>query len=342
MKKHLIWAAASAALLASCAKEETQTFTPAATDLPQASITFVAEENADFTRAFFDNTTTTEAWEQSLSSLTVFCFEEGALVMRRNFTSAELSSRRSTFALPRSTAGKSIEFYALANAAVDENITTKTALLALTEETPGSYNGTFANVSSKALRSGGFLMSGTATKSIGAAGTTTEVAITLRRDVAKVAVQASLSPAFADKYPGTVRITSVKLSRSAMQTPYFGGTPKTGAMTFTHTQTPGETSGRFNALFYCFENAALASGSRVLLTLDGVYDRDGKTSTTTDQVPISYEVELSGTAGNGQLARNGYYRVAIGLTGLTGQDVTASITVAPWETPVTQNINIGI
>lgn len=231
MKKHLIWAAASAALLASCAKEETQTFTPAATDLPQASITFVAEENADFTRAFFDNTTTTEAWEQSLSSLTVFCFEEGALVMRRNFTSAELSSRRSTFALPRSTAGKSIEFYALANAAVDENITTKTALLALTEETPGSYNGTFANVSSKALRSGGFLMSGTATKSIGAAGTTTEVAITLRRDVAKVAVQASLSPAFADKYPGTVRITSVKLSRSAMQTPYFGGTPKTGAMT---------------------------------------------------------------------------------------------------------------
>ena len=152
MKKHLIWAAASAALLASCAKEETQTFTPAATDLPQASITFVAEENADFTRAFFDNTTTTEAWEQSLSSLTVFCFEEGALVMRRNFTSAELSSRRSTFALPRSTAGKSIEFYALANAAVDENITTKTALLALTEETPGSYNGTFANVSSKALR----------------------------------------------------------------------------------------------------------------------------------------------------------------------------------------------
>ena len=133
MKKHLIWAAASAALLASCAKEEAQTFTPAATDLPQASITFVAEENADFTRAFFDNTTTTEAWEQSLSSLTVFCFEEGALVVRRNFTSAELSSRRSTFALPRSTAGKSIEFYALANAAVDENITTKTALLALTE-----------------------------------------------------------------------------------------------------------------------------------------------------------------------------------------------------------------
>ena len=156
-------------------------------------------------------------------------------------------------------------------------------------------------------------MSGTATKSIGAAGTTTEVAITLRRDVAKVAVQASLSPAFADKYPGTVRITSVKLSRSAMQTPYFGGTPKTGAMTFTHTQTPGETSGRFNALFYCFENAALASGSRVLLTLDGVYDRDGKTSTTPTRSPISYKIELSGTAGNGQLARNGYYRVAIGL-----------------------------
>ena len=119
------------------------------------------------------------------------------------------------------------------------------------------------------------------------------MAITLRRDVAKVAVQASLSPAFADKYPGTVRITSVKLSRSAMQTPYFGGTPKTGAMTFTHTQTPGETMRSIQrSVLTCFENAALASGSRVLLTLDGVYDRDGKTSTTSDQVPISYEVEL--------------------------------------------------
>ena len=30
------------------------------------------------------------------------------------------------------------------------------------------------------------------------------------------------------------------------------------------------------------------------------------------------------------------------ITFMTGQDVTASITVAPWETPVTQNINIGI
>ena len=56
---------------------------------------------------------------------------------------------------------------------------------------------------------------------------------------------------------------------------------------------------------------------------------------------VSGVATLAG-AGNGQLARNGYYRVAIGLTGLTGQDVTASITVAPWETPVTQNINIGI
>ena len=39
--------------------------------------------------------------------------------------------------------------------------------------------------------------------------------------------------------------------------------------------------------------------------------------------------------------RNGYYRVAVGIAGLAGQDVVADITVANWETPTTQNINLG-
>ena len=112
-------------------------------------------------------------------------------------------------------------------------------------------------------------------------------------------------------------------------------------MTYTHTQTPQEVSGKYNNLLYIFENGTLSAGSRVLLTLEATYDKDGDFSTTGDQTPITYEVELKGTSDNGTILRNGYYRVAVSLAGLTGQDVSATITVADWETPVTQTINLG-
>lgn len=41
------------------------------------------------------------------------------------------------------------------------------------------------------------------------------------------------------------------------------------------------------------------------------------------------------------ILRNDYYRVAVSLAGLTGQDVNATITVADWKTPTTQTIGIG-
>lgn len=237
-------------------------------------------------------------------------------------------------------AGKSVEFYAIANTTVGD-IADKAALLALKETSAAVYNGTFAEVSAAAKRSGGFLMSGTATKTIAAVGQATDVAITLKRDVAKIAVQSSLSDDFASKYPGKIKVNSAKISRAASQTPYFGGTIASGAMTFTHTQTPKEDAGKYNSLFYLFENGTLAAGSRVLLTLEAIYDKDGNFSTTGDQTPVTYEVELKGTSDNGTILRNGYYRVAVSLAGLTGQDVSATITVADWETPVTQTIDLG-
>ena len=233
------------------------------------------------------------------------------MIVRRNFTPAEVSAKKATFALPKSVAGKSVEFYAIANTTVGD-IADKAALLALKETSAALYNGTFAEVSAAAKRSGGFLMSGTATKTVAAAGQATDVAITLKRDVAKIAIQSSLSADFAS-----------------------------GAMTFTHTQTPKEDAGKYNSLFYLFENGTLAAGSRVLLTLEAIYDKDGDFSTTGDQTPVTYEVELKGTSDNGTILRNGYYRVAVSLAGLTGQDVSATITVADWETPVTQTIDLG-
>ena len=203
-----------------------------------------------------------------------------------------------------------------------------------------AYNGTFAEVSTAAKRSGGFVMSGSATKTVGAVNSTTNVGITLKRTVAKIALQTSIDPSFADKYSGTLTINSVKLSKAASQSSVVAGTPTPGAMSYTHTQTLAAASGKYNALFYCFENGSLTAGNRVLLEINATYDQDGNGSTTDDRSEVTYSVELTGKAA-GEILRNGYYRIAANITGLVGQDCVVSVSVADWETPVTQSVELG-
>ena len=103
---------------------------------------------------------------------------------------------------------------------------------------------------------------------------------------------------------------------------------------------PAAASGKYNNLFYIFENGALAEASRVALEITATYDADGNASTTADRMEVVYTVPLTGKAG-GEIARNGYYRVAANITGLVGQDCQVSVSVAEWETPVTQSVDLG-
>lgn len=334
-------AALAAALLASCNKE-TEMINPAPEARPDgASVTITLSSGDDAqTRAFFDATATAEAWEKSLSSLSVFTFSaSGDLLLRRDFTASELASKSATFSLPKSAAGTECSFYAIANYDAS-SAKTKSALTALVEKSAGEYNGTFADVSTKVLRSGGFVMSGSTTKTVGAVNTSTQVGISLKRTVAKVALQTTIAPEFSEKYPGSITINSVKLSRAASQSLVVAGEPSTGAMTYTHTQTPGTVSSKYNSLFYLYETGTLNAGSRVLLEINATYDSDGSSSTSDDRSEVTYSVELTGKAA-GQILRNGYYRVAANITGLVGQDCQVSVTVADWETPVTQSVDLG-
>ena len=330
MKKLFLAAGAALALLASCNKE-TEMINPAPEARPDgASVTITLSSGDDTqTRAFFDATATAEAWEKTLSSLSVFTFN----------TSGDLLLRRDSFSLPKSAAGTECSFYAVANYDAS-SAKTRSALTALVEQSAGDYNGTFADVSTKALRSGGFVMSGSTTKTVGAVNTSTQVGISLKRTVAKVALQTSIDPEFSEKYPGSITITSVKLSRAASQSLVVAGEPSTGAMTYTHTQTPGTASSKYNSLFYVYETGTLNAGSRVLLEINATYDSDGSSSTSDDRSEVTYSVELTGKAA-GQILRNGYYRVAANITGLVGQDCQVSVTVADWETPVTQSVDLG-
>lgn len=132
-------------------------------------------------------------------------------------------------------------------------------------------------------------------------------------------MQTSATAEFSQRYQGKIRINTAVLSKAASRSTLIAQqVPNTGPMTFTHTQAASETSGKFDNLFYGFENGNLASGSRVLLTLKGTYDRDGNFATESDQAEVTYEIELSG-GGSGQILRNGYYRIQVGLDGLTGK-----------------------
>ena len=275
-----------------------------------------------------------------MSSLSIFVFDNADnLIIRRDFTSTELASKSVTFALPKSTAGTECSFYAVANYDAS-SAKTRAALTALVENSVAAYNGTFAEVSTAAKRSGGFVMSGSTTKTVGAVNTTTNIGITLKRTVAKVALQTTIDPSFSQKYGGSLTVNSVKLSKAASQSLVVAGTPTPGAMSYTHTQTPATASGKYNALFYCFENGSLTAGNRVLLEINATYDLDGNASTTDDRSEVTYSVELTGKAA-GEILRNGYYRIAANITGLVGQDCVVSVTVADWETPVTQNVDLG-
>ncbi len=193
--KQILFAAATvaAALFASCDNDhEPIVPTPAGGDGSQIAITLT---DAADTRAFFD--ASAEAWEKTLSTLSIFAFDEaGALIVRRDFTSSELAAKAATFSLPKSAAGTSCSFYAVANFDAS-SAKTEAALTALVEHAAAAYNGTFAEVSTTAKRSGGFVMSGLKTQTVGAVNSTTNVGIALKRTVAKVALQTSVDASFA-------------------------------------------------------------------------------------------------------------------------------------------------
>lgn len=337
--KKMLFAALAAFSLIACNKEDSTTLTP--NDGPGAVVNLIFTDTPPTSRAFFDNNVQAEAWEKSLSSLTVYAFDAaGNIITQRAFTSDELTAKAATFALPHAAAGTTCDFCAVANLSLS-GVTNKATLLAKLETAAADYNGAFAEVSTKAMRNGGFVMAAMLSRQIAAEGSATNVALTLKRTVSKIAVQTAIDAAFAGKYTGTLTLTNVQIKRAASQTPVIApAAPKTTAMTYTHTQVPGTTSGKYNSLFYVFENGSLTEDNRVMVEITATYDADGNSSTTADRSEIVYTIPLTGTA-SGAIERNGYYRVAANIKGLAGSEVGLNVTVADWEVPATQNVDLG-
>lgn len=310
------------------------------------------ESVADGTRAFGSGTT--ESWEKSISSAVLIVYNtSGTQILRRVLTAAEVNGSTTTpikFVLPGVSAETTCDFYVIINRTVADNITTKTGLLAELESDVASYNSTYANVTTKAMRTGGFVMTGTANAKIVSG--TTAVAITVKRVVAKVEIQTTMTDSFRSKYGnGCVELKKITLSKGAEKSYLIDQTTSkyaTVSSSFTSAQDAycdktgaSKTNAyKYNNLFYINEKAAAAAGSRIKVVLDAVYDADGNLSTTTDQLAVTYETELTGTTG-GKIVRNGSYKINAKLDGLTGQDVTLAVTIANWDALSTQDVNLG-
>lgn len=307
---------------------------------------------ADETRAFGSGTT--ETWEKSISSAILIVYNtSGTQILRRVLTATEVNNSASSpirFVLPGVNVDTTCDFFIIINRTVADNIITKTGLLAELESDVASYNSTYANVTTKAMRTGGFVMTGSASAKIAVG--TTAVSLTVKRVVAKVEIQTIMTDAFRSKYGnGCVEIKKITISRGAEKSYLIDQTSSKYATvnsSFTSAQDAycdktgaSKTNAyKYNNLFYINEKAAAEAGSRVKLDIEAIYDADGNLSTTDDQLPISYETELTG-ATSGKIVRNGSYKVNAKLDGLTGQDVTLAITVANWEALVTQDVNLG-
>lgn len=307
---------------------------------------------ADETRAFGSGTT--ETWEKSISSAILIVYNtSGTQILRRVLTATEVNNSASSpirFVLPGVNVDTTCDFFVIINRTVADNIITKTGLLAELESDVASYNSTYANVTTKAMRTGGFVMTGSASAKIAVG--TTAVSLTVKRVVAKVEIQTIMTDAFRSKYGnGCVEIKKITISRGAEKSYLIDQTSSKYATvnsSFTSAQDAycdktgaSKTNAyKYNNLFYINEKAAAEAGSRVKLDIEAIYDADGNLSTTDDQLPISYETELTG-ATSGKIVRNGSYKVNAKLDDLTGQDVTLAITVANWEALVTQDVNLG-
>lgn len=341
MKKTILsLAVITATIFASCSKDSDVATgslpTPDSVETSGGSVVSLTLNNEAATRADSD-TVLAEEWESALSSLTIFAFDKNDnMLVRRSLVGTELTSKSVSFTLPKSTAGTDCTFYAIANYDAS-SVTSKIGLISMMESTPASYNGTYESVTKGAVRDGGFVMSDSTTKTIEAEGDATKVAITIKRTVAKVALNLSVSDLFTVTYPtATLTFNSTTISKVSATAPVldlFSSSPAT----YSHTQSDGGA----NALFYIFGNNDRESGERVLLEISTTFDADGKSSTTADQSEVIYSIELEGD-GAGAISRNGFYKVVATINGLVGQDCEVTVSVVDWATPTTQNVTLGM
>ncbi len=284
------------------------------------------------TKGFFDNLATSESFEMGLNNGILFILRDDNVYFKKNISKAELDAKSFTILVPNVGNTDNLQLYIVVNNTDAQNAKSKTELLALMEDEQNSYNGTFTEVTTKAMRGQGFSMSGKTNVSI-TANKTTSANIELTRAVSKVHIKAQATELFASRYKGLLTVESAELLNLSNQTPVVA--EGAGAITTTSTisQAPSLLGSIFQNAFYAYSSTAILT-----LRINAIYDEDKNPATIYDRVPIVYNIDYPGE----NLKRNGYYRINININGFVAdKDVQTSITVKDWETPVSLETGIG-
>ena len=98
--KKILFAAFAALSMIACNKDDATTVIPDIDNTLNGAIVAMRFTDETPTRAFFAEAAAAEAWEKSLSSLSVYVFNaKGDLITLRDFTASELTARTATFVL---------------------------------------------------------------------------------------------------------------------------------------------------------------------------------------------------------------------------------------------------
>ncbi len=342
--KKIILIVLGALMLCSCAKENLSVILPSPEQGAQVHLTFGSTDS--FTRAVFDNTSAAEPWEKEINNLVVFTYDSnGKQVMFKYFNEQDIASLSANFVVPSPTAGQTLRFYAIANMPSLGAEITEQALLDYDAGQLSRYNSFFGFVSTGTLREYGFAMSGKATATINSDGTVTNVSITLKRVVAKIAVKISIDPTFNERHHGSsitiqdIYITS-KASRSKLFFNDYSYRHSNANEFFIHRHANGDIDGDSYAIFYLYEQGPPTYGpdEKVVLTICTKYNQSGYIYGTGDAILNEFNIELDGSGG-GEIKRNGYYRIEGTITDFDALHTRSAITASEWEVPTT--IDIG-
>lgn len=337
MKTLFFATAIATALLVSCSVEQ-----EIPTPQPQGAEVLITfdKTGGDFnTRAFFDNTIQAEPHEKLINRATLYvCNSAGEVVMRKDFSSTDITSLSTSMVLPKGLVGQECTFYAVANHSISKTFISETDLLTRTSEHISNYNSEeFDRVNSGTRFFGGLPMSASKKVVVQPQGTPTNVSFLLKRSLAKVAVMVSVDENFSTRHHGgTIRVTSVQLintAEKAMVVASYPPQPLEAMTSFSQTSYPIGAS--FGNLFYVGENPPTDEDGKVIMRISAIFDQNPYDASSNDQIPVSWDVKIEGS-GNGEIRRNGYYRIQARIEGIDAlRDIHSLIESGEWEVPTT-------
>lgn len=291
------------------------------------------------TKGYLDDAAKTESFEKSISSVSVLVYEatgDQNFLLQHDADATEISNSKLVFLLPRGMEEKQLTFLAIANHSLESTPKTLSEAYSLLESDIAAYNGTFAQVSAGALRTGGFAMSAIAADMSVSSFEINEIYMPLERTVAKIAIKSSISGTFSQKYSGSIKITNVTIGNLSSKTlsisPSLSGSTKIDDASKSLSQVPGASGNELRSLFYSYEKKT----GKALVTIDGTYDADGDFSSTKDQTAVTYQFEIAEL-----LKRNAYYRLDVLISGLEGSECDMTLAVKDWAGPYSQEITLG-